>query len=767
MKPHISERLRFVEVEDKGRKELIWWPSLIFSSFTEMLPSFPSRLMRARAVVDRENSRPLPNSNWVYLLGKSRLNNNKQFFTSIRPDETEIRVKDFFIALEEMENKYHNDQDWNLAKKEGVALLSQWVNSTVIEFPDSEGGTFTYFNMDNQDEIQVLNTTSSSLNNVENNSKSDKKDVPVSNSENDNTDDHYDHLTSVLSAHQEDEVEQLDDHRNKKRKHASESEIESSCMHNESKLAKKAKRKSKEEKKSSTDSRESSKVQKSASTDLEREDPVSKKSYLESMLETSDHQTETEALQNNSTEHSSSPERKSTRLESPTSPPATQTTQSQTSLSFKVTPQNKTDQTKKQRKLSSISSPHSKRKRQISQRECWKYVMQILREDHGFFRVLGSGMVDEYWVTSEHSQKSVDEKFLCANLENGKDYFIGEAGLKAYVHNRYNWIGEPGREFTPFSDKRRRRRISDSKLDKKPMTMPKRKKSSIKKISTKEKGTHRVIARTDCWKLVCKILQEDYGFFRVYGSGLITNYWVSGKYSQQDITEKYLQNHLQENKDYFIGDEGLKGFAHSEHKWIGELGREFSPISHKRTRRRIQDTEVEKEKSPVKSEKASKVDKGHRSTTKKSAKKSAKKPRSKISVGSSRSPEDSTGSKWSGSNYSNESKRTSVKKNPSISSSNSQKFPPNEVSFCSKSTRTRTVEERLEDCLKRLNMSYIAKDSLFDGSGSNSSFSEKKESIVKFLEMSMSGESNKASLMHVCGNPGLGKVSTLLYRNFD
>ncbi len=91
-------------------------------------------------------------------------------------------------------------------------------------------------------------------------------------------------------------------------------------------------------------------------------------------------------------------------------------------------------------------------KRTIQERAPWTEVFDILQEDYGFSRVPGSGLVPEYFVTAAF--RGVHKKYLQSNLKEGEDYFNGEEGLKAYAHERYNWVGEPGREFRPLKSRR-------------------------------------------------------------------------------------------------------------------------------------------------------------------------------------------------------------------------------------------------------------------------------------------------------------------------
>lgn len=229
-----------------------------------------------------------------------------------------------------------------------------------------------------------------------------------------------------------------------------------------------------------------------------------------------------------------------------------------------------------------------------------------------------------------------------------------------------------------------------------------------------ERATFKV---DDEWRQVMNVLLTNYGFYRITGSGLCSEYWVTGKCKRVE-DEENLRKHLKENVDYFKGEDSLKNFAHDTYGWVGPSNKPFTPLVESRSRRRRQNSTQKQKLQPKKKQDLSR-----------------NQPNAK-GQGQGREP------------FSKLEKKQ--KKNHVLTGNIECRSCDNE---------TKTLKVNIDECLSRLNVSNNSNESLYSGSKSHPNFSLKQDSILNFLEKSMSQENSESAVMYVCGNPGMGKTT--------
>jgi hypothetical protein len=117
-----------------------------------------------------------------------------------------------------------------------------------------------------------------------------------------------------------------------------------------------------------------------------------------------------------------------------------------------VTP-GKVDYNKSKKRNQSVPSNLMKNE-SIKERDEWSHVMNILKS-RGYFLVSARNkLIDYYFVKGEFRGLESEEALQERGLKENKDYFCGEDKLKAYIHNKYGWIGPKGKEYQPLGRRR-------------------------------------------------------------------------------------------------------------------------------------------------------------------------------------------------------------------------------------------------------------------------------------------------------------------------
>ncbi len=358
----------------------------------------------------------------------------------------------------------------------------------------------------------------------------------------------------------------------------------------------------------------------------------------------------------------------------------------------------------------------------------WKTVLNILQQSYGWSIIKGSGLVDWYYVKGENSlPRSKKAQFVQQNLRPIFDYFTSEEQVKDFLYYSHNWRGPKGQEHNPQTPKHitlHKTNIKD--IDTTEMSTIK--KSELRCSKSKSKDVHKAerlrqvlaqIKKDDEWPTVLSIL--ECGLELVWKSSTMR---VKAEHSAKPATE--IMKDLEENKDYFLSDEGLKNFANEVYGWTGPVGKEFTPMGGSCRRGRYAHTQS----GPLRKKRLVNT------TSTKSA--------AKFEKGQA-TENDSP----------NKSTQNHISQDMSDSTESNGTAKP-----------VGTLRERLTECIKCLDSSFAPQNVLFEGLNSSSNFAHGRERIITFLQnccvLNDENVPTYLSTLYICGRPGTGKVSLSL-----
>ena len=418
----------------------------------------------------------------------------------------------------------------------------------------------------------------------------------------------------------------------------------------------------------------------------------------------------------------------------------------------KKAPPGQSKQSKKASGSGIVKKPRSK----VEKRDDWATALSILEYSLGLIQKWW--FCDWIWIKLEHEDaKPAEMKVLMKILVKNEDYFTDE-DLKAYAHEKFDWIGPEGKEYVPTPEKRLRKRSSKDIQNTASATKTsstKQKANTPKKAALADSATSDTVVKTppgqskqrkkspgsgivkkprskvekrDDWVTALSILEYSLGLIQKLWSGAWI--WIKREHEDAKPAEmKVLMKVLVKNEDYFTIEEDLKAYALEKFGWIGPEGKEYVPTPGKRRR-----NERPHELKDTIQEKRQKLESKNPKAVSKTSKSAA----------------------------------DTKKKNPNMASKpivDSESVTSSGISVASDTFRegpTASLKERLAECSNCLNTSCAPDDLLFDGENSSSNFAATRKKIMSFLQDCIAGHGHKkkkaSSFLYICGRPGTGKV---------
>jgi len=478
--PCRSEKLSFVNISLNTKDEsvpTIWWPAIIYESFKDLQSGFPkgNETLQKKFVVERHTR--CPNSlggargKWALLFGgKNKPDNRSIYF--VPDDEIESDIKNYFIYIEEMEEKNSDNPDWDLANHDAMNMIATMVPETQ-EIITSPGGACSYIGCAVNDDalhadLRTIYEETENENGKEedecnryddhsklNTTKSSLLPKPSTNLDIDES------MTGSLSSRADQKyTPDHDTHMNGNADDKENSPRRSSLRSSD-----------KQELSTYSPPRKAPRIQESKNSErrfsprLQKNDNITPTTKRASKRSSDNIQKDEEEKQ----EATTSSKRRSPRTQA--SKKQTDHSQDSTAPSMmtgQVTPTTRASNPLNKVYGSGVNQSMLKppnRRRTIEKRDHWPHVLDILQKDYGFHYMNGGGgLVDFYWIKAEHRGEKL--KYLLNNRKLGKDYFAGETGLKEYVQNRYKWVGPKGNEYKPMENKRSRSSTQKDQSDK-------------------------------------------------------------------------------------------------------------------------------------------------------------------------------------------------------------------------------------------------------------------------------------------------------------
>ena len=707
-----SNRIHFVCINDdkEDPDSIVWWPGLVYASFKEMQMNLRCDRARMHAVLDRKKIiKYAPKYHWARLLGAKRPNNNLSI-APIKPDSVTSKIKDYMESIDEMEDEYMKYPGWKEAVESADKLLENMLEEIKThDTTNIQGDLFRYFEYEKEDKEMIANESKFEGGMEKQQQPLKKQEISTKNAETDLfplQDDKINGNFGIKSS------QMNDGDRNVKRKQGN----EDNSTRNKDALVRAKKVKVDNEQISS-----SSKL----ST---RQSPRSKASSQD-LINISDSRI------------SSEPKSPSTNIAVPDEVPSNNKTRRSSprisepkipSTNIAVPDKVQTRRSSPRLSVPADASPSSGRTRRLRLNEFISPSANIGTSDEVPSNQNIRISSPRFELLS--SDKAPDEKKLRSLARRRTDLPKSQNKSKR-IQQTSKTSGSSMSSPRSSSDISSKSSRQSPRLHAGKKTSPSRQiLSSLKHVTPNKndavnknqsamiarykKGGKKIIEKNEKWTEVMNILGLSHGYYRVIGSHLVSEYWVNGK-CEKGLNEKEIRKKLIEGQDYYLAEDGLKAHVHKKYGWVGPKGLEYQPVSGKRRRERRDDATEKK-----RTDKASQMKKTKR-----------------VRVEQKPSKQE----------ISDKLKKTPKK-------SMEQGVPKTKSKTRNKSL---TLKQRLNGCLDRLKVSNLSEDNLYCGSEISPKFASKHDSIMLFLEASVNEENNKSSLMYVCGNPGMGKVSQL------
>ncbi len=505
---HVSEMLSFVRIERNDGSE-IWWPALCSSFFSAMIAHLPVKL-QAYCTLQRRKMDADANTTWAVLVGRNKP--TPEIFHAFSEESLVSSVKEFFVNLDSMERTYQANRAWQQAKMEALLFL----DSKMIKFecynltcPD---GSYTLT------DIELFNRAENCvgmkpLQGVEMQHRSlllEGDDTSTMSNEHCNSghinDDNENSNMALGSPGGESIVDdsvqtnktQMQKKSNKKRK---KSHVLSNHQEEES-LKKKSKSGRAEERESSVSnqeegSRRSPRLRKlHSSNDKDQKKKSDNQTKIVRKISADD---DNMKIRKSPRSKNSEVDRSKRHTEGQLAVRKSPRLKTQANYTFNENDQKSLEKSRKTPSSAQKVTPQKngnveerltmrqvirrRKKRCIKPQDPWALVMDILLHDYGFYFVKGRGLIAEYYVFNEYddNDEKVTERYMIDNLKKNIEYFTGEEALKLFVHKKYGWVGEEGKEFEPPSETRH----VTKRLTRSEQSTPTKKKATRSKQSSK------------------------------------------------------------------------------------------------------------------------------------------------------------------------------------------------------------------------------------------------------------------------------------------